>query len=90
MGKIITLAMLIVATTMLYSQEKDAAKEAQNPLANIISLPLQNNTSFGIGDSDRSSNTLNIQPIYPVSFSSNWVLINRFIIPIESCFTAIT
>ena len=83
MKKNIILLVLLAATSLVYSQEKDAAKDAQNPLANIISMPLQNNTSFGI-DGDRTSNTLNIQPIYPVSFSNNWVLINRAIIPIES------
>ncbi len=47
-------------------------------------MPLQNNTSFGLGEFDRSANTLNIQPIYPVSFKNKWVLINRAIIPIET------
>jgi len=83
MTKILIL-FLFIATTILYSQEKDAAKDAQNPLANIISMPLQNNTNFGYGDDDRTSNTLNIQPIYPIGFSNKWVLINRAIIPIES------
>lgn len=84
MTKNIVIVFLLIATTILYSQENDAAKEAQNPLANIISLPLQNNTNFGIGESGRTANTLNIQPIYPVSFSNKWVLINRFIIPVET------
>ena len=79
----IILLLLLVATTILYSQEKDAAMEAQNPLANIISMPLQNNTKFGL-PGDRTSNTLNIQPIYPVSFSNKAILINRAIIPIQS------
>ena len=84
MKKIIVIILLLCTTTILYSQEKDAAKDAQNPLANIISMPLQNNTNFGLGDADRTSNTLNIQPIYPVAFSNKWVLINRAIIPIET------
>ena len=63
MNKKFILLLLLAATTILYSQEKDAAKDAQNPLANIISMPLQNNTNFGIGDADRTSNTLNIQSI---------------------------
>lgn len=77
------LSILFFITTIIYSQEKDAAMEAQNPLANIISLPLQNNLKFGL-PGDRTSNTLNIQPIYPVSFSNKAVLINRAIIPIQS------
>jgi len=84
MKKITVLLLILATTTILYSQEKDAAKDAQNPLANIISMPLQNNTSFGHGETDRTSNTLNIQPIYPISFSNKWVLINRAIVPIES------
>lgn len=66
------------------SQEMDAealAKKAQNPIANMISLPLQNNTSFGIGEYDRSQNVLNVQPVIPASLG-NWNLINRFIAPI--------
>ena len=84
MTKNIILLLFIVLISSTFAQEKDAAKDAQNPLANIISMPLQNNTSFGIGDTDRTANTLNIQPIYPVSFSNKWVLINRFIVPIET------
>lgn len=84
MNNFIILFLSILVSTILYSQEQDAAKDAQNPLANIISMPLQDNIDFGIGDADRTSNTLNIQPIYPVSFSTNWVLINRAIIPIKT------
>lgn len=61
--------------------EEDAAMKAQNPLANIISMPFQNNTDFGIGAYDRASNVLNIQPIYPVGLGKEWILINRFIVP---------
>ena len=63
------------------SQEQELAKKAQNPIANMISLPLQNNTNFGIGEYDRSQNVLNVQPVIPASLG-NWNLINRFIAPI--------
>jgi len=62
---------------------EDAAKEAQNPLANIISMPLQNNMDFGIGDYNKTANVLYVQPVLPVQLSkSGWLLINRFIVPI--------
>ena len=61
---------------------EDAAMKAQNPLANIISMPLQWNTDFDIGPDDKTGSTLNIQPIYPVSLSNGWTLINRAIIPL--------
>ena len=60
----------------------DLAKASQNPIGNMISLPFQNNTSFGIGPTDAKSNSLLIQPVYPVSLSSNWNLINRAIVPL--------
>ena len=75
---------LLFIIKSVWAQETDQAKEAQNPLANIISMPLHNNTSFGIDTSDRTSNTLNIQPIYPISLGKEWIMINRSIIPIQS------
>ena len=52
------------------SDKSDLAKMTQNPIGNIVSLPFQNNTSFGIGPDDKVSNVLNIQPVYPVSLGS--------------------
>ena len=61
--------------------EEDPAMKAQNPLADIVGMPFQNNTDFGIGDFNRTSNVLNIQPIYPVHLGKEWILINRAIVP---------
>ena len=58
------------------------AKAAQNPIASLTSVPLQNNTGFGVGPYDRDQNVLNIQPVIPVRISENWNLINRIILPI--------
>lgn len=66
-----------------FSQETEAdlAKAAQNPVANMISFPFQNNTNFGIGSFNRSQNVLNIQPVVPFF---NGRLITRTIIPLIS------
>ena len=61
---------------------EDAAMKAQNPLADIISMPLQWNTDFDIGPNDETGSTLNIQPIYPVNLDKGWTLINRAIVPL--------
>lgn len=37
-------------------------KAIQNPVANLISLPFQNNGAYGIGPYNRSQNVLLIQP----------------------------
>ena len=57
-------------------------KEAQNPVAGLISVPIQNNTNFGIGPFGRNQNVLNIQPVIPVNVSQDWNLIIRWITPI--------
>ena len=57
-------------------------KAAQNPVASLISVPIQENWNFGIGPSDRVQNVLNIQPVIPVSVGQNWNLIIRWITPI--------
>ena len=65
----------------LAAQEEDLEKQIQNPVASLISVPFQNNIDTGIGAFDRSRNTLNIQPVYPVSLG-NATLITRTIVPI--------
>lgn len=62
----------------------ELAKAAQNPISNLISLPLQNNTNFGIGPDDETQNILNIQPVWPFSLGDNWNLITRTILPVVS------
>ena len=57
-------------------------KAVQNPIASLISVPVQNNSNFGIGPFDRTQNVLNIQPVIPIGASDNWNLIIRWITPI--------
>ena len=40
-------------------QTASLAKAAQNPIASMISVPLQNNTGFGVGQYDHDQNVLN-------------------------------
>jgi len=63
---------------------EELAKAAQNPVADLISLPLQNNTNFGIGPDDKTQNILNIQPVLPFTLNDNWNLITRTILPVIS------
>ena len=63
-------------------QASDLQKATQNPVASLISVPLQNNTNFDIGPLDRTQNVLNIQPVIPTRVSENWNLITRVIMPL--------
>lgn len=62
--------------------ETELAKKTQNPVANLISIPLQNRMNFGIGPNNRMQNVLNVQPVVPISLNSEWNLITRTIMPI--------
>lgn len=62
--------------------QDDLAKKAQNPIASLISVPLQNNTNFGIGPHKRTQNVLNIQPVIPFNLNKNWLLVTRWILPV--------
>ena len=57
-------------------------KAAQNPIASLISVPVQNNNNTGINPGYRTQNVLNIQPVIPVKMNDNWNLIIRWITPI--------
>ncbi len=74
---------LIFSGTNVYALE-DLAKQAQNPVANMISLPFQNNTDFNVGPEEETKNTLNIQPVWPFEITDDLNLITRTIFPIVS------
>jgi len=58
----------------------DLAKATQNPVASLISVPLQNVTDFNIGPFDRDRNTvIQFQPVIPIQLSENWNLVTRTI-----------
>jgi hypothetical protein len=57
-------------------------KAAQNPVASLISVPIQENWNFGISPDDRIQNVLNVQPVVPISMGKDWNLIVRWITPV--------
>jgi hypothetical protein len=57
-------------------------KAVQNPVASLISVPLQNNLNLSYGPYNRTQDVLNFQPVIPVKLGENWNLINRIIQPI--------
>lgn len=61
---------------------EDLAKAAQNPIADMISVPLQNNTNFQTGLYHRAADILNIQPVIPFKLNEDWNVVTRTIIPV--------
>jgi hypothetical protein len=67
------------------AQPEALAAEAQNPIANLISVPFQNNLTPGMGpDEDNTLNVLNIQPVVPFALSKDLTLVTRTILPVLS------
>jgi hypothetical protein len=76
---------LLLATAASYAQQgEDLREAAQNPIADLISVPFQNNANFDIGRTDNTQNVLNIQPVYPFHLNPDWNLIARPILPVIS------
>ena len=63
---------------------EELARATQNPVANLISVPFQNNTNFNFGPREKTQNVMNIQPVLPFSISDDWNLITRTILPVIS------
>ena len=60
----------------------DLAKQTQNPIADLISLPFQNNFDLNVQPYDRTRVTTNIQPVIPVDLNEKYNLITRTILPV--------
>jgi hypothetical protein len=77
--------LLIAPSAFAQSDEQKLAQQLSNPVAALISVPLQLNYSQGIGPVDDGSQwLLNIQPVIPISISEKWNLISRTILPVVS------
>jgi hypothetical protein len=63
------------------AQEADLVKKTLNPVASLVSVPIQNNWDFNIGPADAMRYTANVQPVIPFTLNQNWNLISRTILP---------
>ncbi len=63
--------------------EHDLAKQSQNPISSLISVPFENNATINNGPFDKFIDVLNIKPVVPVKLTENWNLVNRAIVPVE-------
>ena len=60
----------------------DVANKLQNPIADLIHIPLESNFEFGIGSDDQFAYILNIQPVIPIPLGSHLKVISRSILPV--------
>jgi len=75
----------VLMAAPLWAAEEDEtalAKKTQNPVADLISVPFQNNFNFSAGPNDATIYNLNVQPVIPIHLTEDWNLITRTIMPI--------
>ncbi len=79
------LAALVTLSTEVCAQksEEEIALAAQNPVAAMVSVPLQYNYDQQIGPQQAGrKNYVNVQPVTPFSLNDDWNLISRTILPV--------
>lgn len=90
-GLVTLVAILAACVILAHAEETQAssdqalelAKQLANPIASLISVPVQYNYDKYGGASDGASvSSLNIQPVIPLSLSEEWLVITRTIVPL--------
>jgi hypothetical protein len=77
----ILVAMTMASVDAGADDQTNLAKKTQNPVADLISVPIQNNMSFGYPNSSQVQNVTNIQPVIPFGLGPVNI-INRLIVPL--------
>lgn len=70
------------AASLEEKQAEELQKAVQNPVASLISVPLQNNANLSYGSFNRSQDVLELEPVVPVKLNDKWNLITRTIVPL--------
>ncbi len=84
---ILLVSVLIALASSLYpvcaDEGADLAQELTNPLADLMTIPIQMNVDRDIGAGDEGKRfRMNIQPVIPFHLNENWNLISRTILPL--------
>jgi hypothetical protein len=85
---IASVAFVLIAAPSLAQEghnSEELAKKLSNPVAALISVPLQYNYDHHYGkDEDGHKSYLNFQPVVPISLNAEWNVISRTILPVVS------
>ena len=75
-------AIALVSPARGGDSDSDLAKQTQNPVADLITVPFQHNFNFNTGPDNRTVWVMNVQPVVPIKLNDSCNLITRTIMPI--------
>jgi hypothetical protein len=83
LGLCIVAATAVPLAAAAQDSAADLAKKLSNPVAALISVPLQLNYDQDIGPTRGGDRwALNVQPVVPIGLNADWNLISRTIVPL--------
>lgn len=81
-GALALAAVLYSSFASTQESADELAKKLSNPVASLISVPMQYNVDFDIGTANGTKHYLNVQPVIPHSLSDDMNLTTRVIVPV--------
>jgi hypothetical protein len=80
---IVSMLLLFLAPCLQAEESAtELAKETQNPVADLISVPFEHNMYFETGPEGRTKEALVIKPTIPFALNEDWKFIARPIVPL--------
>lgn len=64
------------------ASESELAVRSQNPIEDMVNIPVEGNLDYGLGPNYRAQSTLKIEPRIPAHVLPSWNMVIRTIIPI--------
>jgi len=69
--------LLAQSAALAQSTPEELRKIARNPFADEIQLTFEDDVTFSQGLFDRSANSLQVQPLFPLSITRDWLVVTR-------------
>ncbi len=73
---------LLIALNQVQADDGTLAAQAQNPIANLISVPFEQSTGFGVGPENGVVGSVTAKPVIPFGLTEDWNVITRTLIPV--------